>query len=62
MAERVRVIVQGTMLGVVWGVGAAWWYGASWTHGALIGALLWGPSVFVAVPGPHAPVVESAGP
>jgi hypothetical protein len=61
VAERLRLIFWGTVLGVLWGVLASWWYGAPIVHGMYVGALLWGPSVFVAIPGPHAPVVENAG-
>ncbi len=59
VAERLRWIALGTVLGVLWGIVAAWWYGAAIAHGVLIGAALWGPAVFVAIPGPHAPVVEN---
>ncbi|HEY3831009.1 MAG TPA: hypothetical protein VGO03_01830 [Acidimicrobiia bacterium] len=59
MAERLRLIAFGALLGVLWGVVAAWWYGAPIAHGIIIGVALWGPAAFVAIPGPHAPVVEN---
>ncbi len=59
MAERLRMIAFGVVLGIVWGLVAATWYGAPLMHGAVIGALLWGPAVFVGVPGPYAPLVEN---
>jgi hypothetical protein len=60
VAERLRWIALGIVLGIVWGIGAALWYRTPLTHGAVIGALLWGPAVFCAVPGPYAPVIENA--
>ena len=54
------MILWGTLLGVVWGIIAAWWYDAAIMHGIVTGILVWGPAVFVAIPGPHAPVVENA--
>ena len=60
MAERLRLIALGIVLGMAWGVLAALWYGAAIGHGVAIGAALWGPAVFVGIPGPHAPVIENA--
>jgi len=61
VAERLRWIALGTMMGLVWGIVAALWYGAGIAHGVVVGAALWGPAVFVGVPGPYAPIVENAG-
>jgi hypothetical protein len=59
VAERLRLILFGVLVGLAWGVLAAWWYGAPIVHGMWVGVLLWGPAVFVAIPGPYAPVVEN---
>jgi hypothetical protein len=48
-----------TALGGVWGIGVAWWCGASAGRGLVVGLGLWGSSLFVALQGPYAPVIES---
>ncbi len=47
-----------TALSGVWGVVMAWWLGVSLTRGLIVGLALWGTSLFVAVQGPYAPLLE----
>jgi hypothetical protein len=58
VAERLAVWARLTALGGAWGVGMAWWYQASPWRGLAVGVGLWGASLFVAIRGPHAPVLE----
>lgn len=58
MANRLGLIGRGTLLGMLWGITAGTFYGTTWQQGALVGLALWGPCVFVAVPGPHPTVYD----
>lgn len=60
MARRLGAWARLTALGGVWGVGMAWFYDAPLAKGAVVGFGMWGTSLFVALRGPYAPVLEPA--
>ncbi len=58
MTHRLGLIGRGALLGMTWGVVAGSFFGTSWQTGALAGLALWGPAVFIGVPGPYAEIID----